>query len=157
MCLRRAGEGLTRRRMPFEGTLEMLRRDSVFLLCFLREPLEPFLIILEICPAEALRFKRCSKVSWVGEGVKGGPASGTGTRRKASWELISRTMASCNVSYVGCGLTAWVDMYALLNKSIISETLKRGDGCGLDTGNGLFMTSAMLGARFIPYVDGVGG
>jgi hypothetical protein len=54
-----------------------------------------------------------------------------------------------------------MDVKDLLNKSINSEALKRGDClgglAGLGTGKGLFMTSAMLGARFILPVDGVGG
>jgi hypothetical protein len=54
-----------------------------------------------------------------------------------------------------------MDVKALPNKSINSEALKRGDSlgglAGLGTGSGLFMTSAILGARFILPVDGVGG
>ena len=53
-----------------------------------------------------------------------------------------------------------VDIYALVNSSIISEALNRGEGVGVvgvGTGNGLFITSAMLGARFSSTVEGVGG
>lgn len=92
-------------------------------------------------------------------GVNGGPGTGTGTRLNASWELTSRTMASWSDSYVG--LELWEDMYALVNKSTNSEGFMRADGLGelaeLETGRGLFMTSAILGVRFMFELEGVGG
>lgn len=92
-------------------------------------------------------------------GVNGGPGTGTGTRLNASWELTSRTMASWSVSYVGMG--PWEDMYALVNKSTNSEGFICADDLGelaqLETGRGLFMTSAILGVRFMFEVEGVGG
>ena len=54
-----------------------------------------------------------------------------------------------------------MDLQALVKKSITSEALKREHDSvrliGVETGRGLSITSAMLGARFNSLVEGVGG
>lgn len=164
MCLRRLPDVETRPR-TFEGTLvEMLLRASEFLRCFIKEV---GLINLENWPsfpgaAVLGGLVTLSNDCWFGEGVKAGPCSGTGTRWKASWELISRTIASCNVSKVGWGLMALVEVYACLNISMISATFGFAEGrgdieVGVADGRGLFMISAMLGLHFMSLLLGVGG
>lgn len=102
MCRRRAGDPETfLRSLSYPTLVEMLRRDSGVLLCFVNEFLFIRLLVekLRLSPIaglEALPNSPCS-----GEGVNGGPGAGTGTRRNASWEFISRTMASWSDSYVG--------------------------------------------------------
>jgi hypothetical protein len=123
VCRRRVGvvasEG---RRKTFDGTLvEILRFASEPPRCFLKEPrlisLESWLsfkerVLVDPGAGDFAPLAARSKHAWVGEGVKGGPWLGTGTRWKASWELISRMIASWRVSNVGWGVTAWVELYA---------------------------------------------
>lgn len=124
MCLRRLLDTETRPN-TLEGILaEMLLRGSDPFRLFLEEPgfinLEnwlsfpgplPFLFGPELEILEVLGgFAFSSNDFWDGEGVNGGPGSGAGKRWKASWELTSRTIASCSVSNVGCGLKAWVEV-----------------------------------------------
>ena len=93
--------------------MEILLRVSEFLRCFLKGlgliSLESWLSFPELfLLTDVLEFladlavlSRRSKDSLAGEGVNAGPGSGMGKRRKASWELISRTIASWSVSNVG--------------------------------------------------------
>ena len=122
VCLRRLLDtGI--RPNTLEGILvEMLLRGSDPVRLFLEEPglinLDnwlsfpgplPFLFGPELEILEVLEgFALWSNDFRDGEGVNGGPCSGAGRRWKASWELTSRTIASCSVSNVGCGLKAWV-------------------------------------------------
>lgn len=89
VCLRRRvdpGANLRSLSEVLGKTLEMLIRDSELRRC----PLEPRLISLASWPSftETLLlnsgFEALTKESRVCEGVKGGPRSGTWTRRKAS-------------------------------------------------------------------------
>lgn len=174
VCRRRCLSAVDDRRLTTAGTtlVEMLRLTSELRRCFLKGLSLASCSLPETLPetdkAEFFRdlgaLSRRSKHCLVGDGVNAGPDSGTGTRWKASCELISRTIASCSVSNVGWGLRASVDLYACLNMSMISATLWFDDPIGEtpDVGEGehrgLFITSAMLGLYFVSFLLlGVGG
>lgn len=102
---RRLRSGVAARRLTTEGTtlVEMLRLTSELRRCFLKgfslascslPEILPDIEMLEFFRGFAGALSRLSKYCLVGEGVNAGPGSGTGTRAKASCELISRTIAS---------------------------------------------------------------
>lgn len=111
VCRRRLLSVVDDTRLITEGTtlVEMLRLTSEFRRCFLKGfSLESCSLPEPLAVTDKLEFfrglgalSRRSKHCLDGEGVNAGPGSGTGTRWKASCELISRTIASCSVSNVG--------------------------------------------------------